>query len=295
MKILVTGGGGQLATALAGLDGWSPNGGGHGAIVARGIADLDITSPDDIARAFRHHQPDVVINAAAYTAVDAAETDVKTAMSINADGPRHLASACRTNDVRLVQISTDFVFDGTAHSPIPTGAPTGAISNYGLSKERGDDAVREVLGEDALIVRTAWVYASGHPNFVASMLRLMRSREEIGVVSDQLGTPTWSMTLASSLLEMIDRDAAGTWHLTDSGVASWYDFAVAIREISEDIGLMTHRCEVRPIRTIDFPTPARRPAYGVLDKTSTFELLGGPTPHWRESLARCLSEWSDPT
>jgi dTDP-4-dehydrorhamnose reductase len=123
----------------------------------------------------------------------------------------------------------------------------------------------------------------------------MRSRDEIEVVSDQLGTPTWVMTLASSLLTMIDHDVAGTRHLTDSGVASWYDFAVAIREISQDIGLLTHRCVVRPIRTTDFPTPARRPAYGGLDKTSTFELLGEPTPHWRESLARCLSQWSDPT
>ena len=295
MKTLVTGGGGQLATALAGLDGWKTNGGGQGSIVALGAGELDVTSTDDIARAFTKHQPDVVINAAAYTAVDSAEAEAKTAMRVNVDGPRHLASACRTNDVRLVQISTDFVLDGTAHTPIPTGTPTGAISVYGLSKERGEEAVREVLGEEALIVRTAWVYASGHPNFVASMLRLMRSRDEIGVVSDQLGTPTWVMTLASSLLKMIDRDVAGTRHLTDSGVASWYDFAVAIREISQDIGLLTNSCEVRPIRTIDFPTPARRPAYGVLDKTSTFELLGGPTPHWRGSLSRCLSQWSDPT
>jgi len=295
MKVLVTGGGGQLSTSLSRLHGQPLESGNRVEVVSLGVNELDITVPDDVTRAFGIHRPDVVVNAAAYTAVDKAESEEDVAMRINVDGPRNLASACRVNGVRFVQISTDFVFPGTGHFPITIDAEVGAISVYGRSKEKGEDATREILGQDALIVRTAWVYAAGHSNFVASMLRLMGTRDEVGVVADQIGTPTWVTTLASGLLELIDLEAAGTHHLTDAGVASWYDFAVAIGEIGRERGLLKNECRIHPIRTIDYPTPAQRPAYCVLDKTSTFKVLGRPSPHWRESLTSCLSNWSDPT
>ena len=294
MKVLVTGGGGQLSTSLSRLHDQPLERGNRMEVVALGVNELDITVPDDVTRAFGIHQPDVVVNAAAYTAVDKAESEEDAAMRINVDGPRNLASTCRVDGVRFVQISTDFVFAGTGNSPIATDAEVGAVSVYGRSKEKGEDATREILGQDALIVRTAWVYAAGHSNFVASMLRLMATRHELGVVADQIGTPTWVTTLSSGLLELIGLGASGTHHLTDSGVASWYDFAVAIGEIGRECGLLKNECRIRPIRTADYPTPARRPAYGVLDKTSTFKLLGRPSPHWRESLASCLLNWSDP-
>jgi dTDP-4-dehydrorhamnose reductase len=285
MKVLVTGGGGQLADALACRDG----------AIAFSASQLDVTDPAMVQSVFDQERPDVVVNAAAYTAVDRAEAEPDIAMAVNRDGVRLLAEQCRRIEARLVHVSTDFVFDGTASCPIPPEAPSRPISVYGRTKWEGEQACREVLGEAALIVRTAWVYAAGHGNFVATMLRLMRSRDEIGVVADQIGTPTWARTLGDGILALIAVDARGTHHLTDAGVASWYDFAVAIEEIGRQYGLIERPCRVRPIRTADYPTPATRPAYSVLDKTSTFDLLGGPTPHWRTSLEACLIEWRDPS
>lgn len=284
MKVMVTGGGGQLAGAIA----------RRSNAVVLGIDRLDVTSPESVAEAFEAVGPDLVINAAAYTAVDRAESESELAVAVNRDGVRNLAEACARAKARMVHVSTDFVFDGTACMPIPPHADARPLSAYGRSKWEGEVACREVLGDEALIVRTAWVYASGHANFVATMIRLMRSREEIGVVDDQIGTPTWAETLADGILRLVDARARGTHHLTDAGVASWFDFAVAIEEIGRGRGVLERACRVLPIRTEDYPTPARRPAYGVLDKTSAFELIGGPTPHWRESLERCLADWRDP-
>ena len=285
MRILVTGGGGQLADDLACRDG----------VIAFSASQLDVTDPAMVQLVFDQESPDVVVNAAAYTAVDRAESEPDIAMAVNRDGVRLLAEQCRRIEARLVHVSTDFVFDGTASCPIPPEASSRPISVYGRTKWEGEQACREVLGEAALIVRTAWVYAAGHGNFVATMLRLMRSRDEIGVVADQIGTPTWARTLGDGILALIAADTRGTHQLTDAGVASWYDFAVAIEEIGRQHGLIERPCRVRPIRTADYPTPATRPAYSVLDKTSTFDLLGGPTPHWRTSLEACLAEWKDPS
>ena len=284
-KTLVTGFPGQLASEIQAC---VPD---DGSWQFASMADLDITNQHQVLDFVERGGFKVVINAAAYTAVDVAESDSETAFRVNGIGPRLLAEACKKTDARLVHVSTDFVFDGRASSPIKPDAPVSPLSIYGSSKLAGEEAVREILAEDSLIVRTAWVYASGGRNFVGTMLRLMEERQHLKVVADQVGTPTWARTLATAILEMVRLDARGVHHLTDSGVASWYDFAVAIRDLAIERGLLSSTVTIEPIATDEYPTPAVRPAYSVLDKASSFKILGGPTPHWRESLAQCLDSW----
>ena len=284
MKVLVTGAGGQLATEL---ERTTPH---EVRLEALSIEQLCVTDRAQVLETVQAARPDVVINAAAYTAVDKAEEEESLATRINGDGPRHLAEAVAEHSGRLVHVSTDFVFDGKASHPRRPEDITNPLSAYGRSKLAGEIAVREVLGSDALVVRTAWVYAAHGSNFVRTMLRLMSERGEVDVVADQLGSPTWARTLATSIWRMVELDARGTHHLTDAGVASWYDFAVAIRDLGQQNGMLENGISVRPIRTEDYPTPAARPLYGVMDKTDTFNLLGGPTPHWRSALANCIDE-----
>lgn len=270
MKVLIAGAAGQLGRALqasapAGIT-----------LVAPPEADFDITSAAAVERACKGM--DLVINAAAYTAVDKAEVDSATAQHINADAVALLAA----HAPKLVHISTDFVFDGTAHSPIPPTAAPNPISVYGATKRAGEIAA----GPDALVIRTAWVYAAVGSNFVHTMLRLMRERPEIKVVADQLGTPTHAAGLARAVWALAGHK--GLFHWTDAGTASWYDFAVAIQEEALALGLLRSAIPIIPIRTADYPTPARRPAYGVLDKTETWALTG-PAAHWRTELRLCLA------
>jgi dTDP-4-dehydrorhamnose reductase len=275
MRVLIAGAAGQLGRALqasapAGIT-----------IVAPAEAAFDITSPAAVAAAIAAATPDVVINAAAYTAVDKAEAEPELAQRINAEAVAILAA----HSPRLVQVSTDFVFPGTAHSPYPTDAAPGPVSVYGRTKLAGELAA----GPQALIVRTAWVYAAQGGNFVHTMLRLMRERDEVRVVADQIGTPTHAASLARALWSLIAAGASGLQHFTDAGTASWYDFAVAIQEEALALGLLGRAVPVIPIRTEDYPTPARRPAYGVLDKTGTWAITGVPA-HWRKELRLCLAE-----
>lgn len=287
-KILVTGFPGQLASALKLQAGDAPD------WKFTDAAELDITDAGRVKEMIGEGGFDVVMNAAAYTAVDKAEEEQALASRVNALGPRILAEACRDAGSRLIHVSTDFVFDGTACSPIVPDAPVAPISEYGRSKLAGEEAVLEILGDECLIVRTAWVYSTGEQNFVATMLRLMRNRSLIRVVADQIGTPTWAGTLAGGLIAMSEAGARGIHHLTDSGVASWYDFAVAIYELSLTRGLLSSPVTIEPISSSEYPTAAARPAYSVLDKSSAFEILGQPTPHWRTSLANCLADWDQP-
>lgn len=280
-KMLVLGAGGQLGSALCELSG----------VVGLPSSLVDVTQEAQIERCLQEYRPEVLINAAAFTAVDAAETQVETCKRVNRDAVRLLAVQCRRFGVRFVQISTDFVFDGSSSRPISVDAPANPQSVYGRSKWEGEIECREHLGEAALIVRTAWLYGAGHRNFVSTMLRLMSERDSVCVVADQVGSPTWTGTLAAGVVGLVNAGASGTHHLTDAGVATWYDFAVAIQEFGQERGLLESSCEVIPIRTEDYPTPARRPAYSVLDKTLAFELLGASSPHWRVSLKRCLADW----
>jgi dTDP-4-dehydrorhamnose reductase len=276
MRVLVFGAGGQLGGELLGLRDAS----GHD-ITGLTLAQCDIAEPGDAARALREHRPDAVINAAAWTRVDDAETQRDEAFRANAEGARLLAAACNDAGVLLCHISTDYVFDGTAKEPIPEDAPTNPQGVYGASKLEGERAVREVAPRHQ-IVRTSWLYGQQGPNFVLTMLRLGAERDEVTVVADQRGAPTWTGHLAPALLRLLERDATGTYHLTNAGDTTWCEFAQAIMR---DAGLPAR---VAPISTAEYGARAPRPAYSVLANHAWQQLGETPLPAWREGLAAYL-------
>ncbi len=280
MKVLIAGADGQLGRALQAA---APP---TAEIVAANRVQLDIGDRAGVARAVVEAAPDILFNAAAYTAVDKAEEDEAAARAINAVAVGHLAEAAAASGARLVHVSTDFVFDGLAGIPYAPDAPTAPLGAYGRTKLAGEAAA----GPDALIVRTAWVYAPTGHNFVRTMLRLMAERPEVRVVADQIGSPTYAPGLAGALWALAGQGATGIFHYTDAGVASWYDFAVVIQEEALAIGLLDRAVPVIPIATADFPAPARRPHFSVLDKSRTWAALGGPAPHWRVNLRTMLGE-----
>jgi dTDP-4-dehydrorhamnose reductase len=280
MKVLITGAAGQLGRALLAT---APT---DAVVVASDRIALDITDAEQVWRAVREAAPDWIINAAAYTAVDRAESEAELAFAINGGAVANLARAAAETGARLVQVSTDFVFDGRSSSPYLTDAAPNPLSSYGHSKLAGEAAA----GEGAVIVRTAWVYAAQGANFVHTMLRLMRERDELRVVADQIGSPTWATGLAQTIWHLTAADKGGIWHHTDSGVASWYDFAVAIMEEALALGLLNRPISVMPIRTAKYPAPARRPAFSVLDCGATTALFGVAAPHWRVNLRHMLKE-----
>ncbi len=280
MRALVAGSGGQLGRALAATVPASVT------LIAPPEAEFDITDADAVRRIVADARPDVVINAAAYTAVDRAESDEAGARAINVYAVGTLASAARIMGAGFAHVSTDFVFDGTAHTPYAPDATPNPLGAYGRTKPDGEIAAAE-FHPSPLLVRTAWVYAARGNNFVATMLRLMGERDEVRVVADQFGTPTHAVTLARTLWKLIGGGHTGTFHATDAGTASWYDFAQAIHDEALAVGLLAREVTITPIRTIDYPTPAKRPAFGVLDKTPTWAITGYPR-HWRAELHECL-------
>ena len=280
MKVLIVGGKGQLGRGLAAT---AP---ADAEIVSHDIDTLDITDLAAVLAVAREVQPQVVFNAAAYTAVDKAESEEDVALAVNATAVGHLAAAARDVGARFVHVSTDFVFDGLSGVPYLPDAPTAPLAAYGRTKLAGE----KLAGEDALVVRTAWVYAPTGGNFVRTMLRLMAERPEVRVVADQIGTPTYAPGLAAALWAMAGKGISGMHHYTDAGACSWYDFAVAIQEEGIAAGLLDKAVPVIPINASEYPTPATRPHYSVLDKTSTFAALGGPTPHWRANLRKMIAE-----
>jgi dTDP-4-dehydrorhamnose reductase len=254
--------------------------------------DLDITDTDKVHRTINQCCPDWVINAAAYTAVDQAESDSDTAYRVNRDGPAAVASAVADIDSKMIQISTDFVFSGARGAPyLPLDEAT-PLSVYGSSKSAGEQRCLEILRDRALIVRTAWLYSAYGHNFVLTMLRLLKEKDCLRVVSDQVGTPTWANGLARAIWRAVNRNLNGIHHWTDAGVAGWYDFAVAIQEESIKMGLLTDTIPIHPINTKDYPTAAPRPCYSVLDKTATWSALDVQPLHWRQALRRMLEELS---
>lgn len=280
MRVLITGANGQLGRALQRC---APEG---AEVTAVDVAELDITGRAAVDAFVADLAPELILNAAAYTAVDKAESDEDAARAVNADAVAILADAALTAGARLVHVSTDFVFDGISGIPYPPEAAPSPLGAYGRTKLAGETAA----GADALIVRTAWVYAQTGGNFVRTMLRLMVERPEVRVVADQIGTPTYAPDLARVLWALAGKDARGVYHYTDAGAASWYDFAVAIQEEALAAGLLDRAVPVIPIATTDFPTPARRPHFSVLDKSTTWAALGAPAPHWRSNLRLMLSE-----
>lgn len=283
MKALITGAGGQLGGALLAT--------APADAVAHGMAraECDISDAASIATAFEAHNPDVVINAAAYTAVDKAESERDEAFAANATAPGLLAQACAERGRRFIHVSTDFVFDGTRSSPYPPNAETNPLGVYGESKLAGEQAVTAAGGE-SVIVRTGWVYSHRGHNFLKTMLRLHGERDALTVVADQVGTPTRAESLAAALWAIAQNPVlSGIYHWSDAGVCSWYDFAQAIGEEAQNLGLIEQAAAVAPIRAEDYPTPAQRPAYSVLDKTQSWEDLSLAPVHWRDGLRDTLA------
>jgi dTDP-4-dehydrorhamnose reductase len=283
MKVLITGCNGQLGWELKrsmpqGIEAmWTD------------VAELDISSITAVNALVQQFQPNVVINAAAYTAVDKAETDKEISFKINRDGAANLAKAAASVGARFLHVSTDFVFDGQGKPYQPTDK-VNPLSVYGASKFEGEQQVL-ASGAQALIVRTAWVYCSHGGNFVKTMLRLMAEKPTLNVVCDQVGSPTWAKGLATTLwaYAVAAEATTGIVHYTDSGVASWYDFAVAIQEEALVLGLLKVAVPITPIPAAQYPTPARRPGFSVLDKATTIVAFGA-APHWRVQLRAMLKE-----
>ena len=283
MKVLVLGAGGQVGRALQAA---AP---AHAQLTALNRAGCDLLDAGAIGRAVADCAPDLVFNAAAYTAVDRAESEPEIAAAINGKAAGWVAEAARRAGALNVHLSTDFVFDGSGSRPYRPDDAVNPLSIYGRTKLEGERAVA-AADPDALIVRTAWVHSAGGANFVDTMLRLMRERDRLGIVADQVGTPTHAASLARALWALADAGATGIHHYTDAGVASWYDFAVAVEEEARALGLLDRPVRVEPIATADYPTPARRPAYSVLDKSASWAAIGGPAPHWRVNLRFMLRE-----
>ncbi len=288
MKALITGAGGQVADALVRLRPADME------TLALGHAALDIGDAAAVEATVANQRPQLIINAAAYTAVDKAESETGLALRVNGEAPGHLAAAARRHGARFLHISTDFVFDGQSKIPYRPDAPTAPLGAYGASKLEGERRALEASGGTALVLRTAWVYAARGHNFVRTMLRLMGERDTLKVVRDQLGSPTWASSVAEALWAAARVPGfQGIHHWTDAGTASWYDFAVAIREEGAALGLVTRPVEVLPISTAEYPTPARRPAYSVLDRSSTEAALHIQPALWRDNLKKMLKELKD--
>jgi dTDP-4-dehydrorhamnose reductase len=285
VKVVLAGAQGQLGgelqrTCPSGLE-----------CLSLGKAELDITNKQEVLDCVNELQPGVIINCAAYTAVDGAESKPDLALEVNAHGIANLALAAERCGARVLHVSTDFVFDGAAHSPYPPDHEPRPLGVYGHSKLAGENRLQEILPLNSVVIRTAWLYSALGENFVMTMLRLMREREELGVVSDQLGAPTWARDLAVALWKILDHpDAHGIYHWTDKGSCSWYEFASAIYTQGRALGLLEREVQINAITTADYPTPAQRPAYSVLDCTKTRQLLGVEGQHWRPQLSAMLGE-----
>lgn len=288
-KVLITGGNGQLGYELQRTIPTSTKQEKYSCI-STDVADLDITDANAVKTYITDIKPDIIINSAAYTAVDKAEEEKDLAIAINTTGAANLAQACKDNTIRLIQVSTDFVFDGKACTPYPVDAPTNPDGYYGLTKRDGDLRVQEILGDKAFIIRTSWLYSANGNNFVKIMLKFMKERESLGIIADQIGTPTWANSLAQAIWQAIEKNITGIYHWSDAGVASWYDFAYAIMEEGVTLGLLDKEIEINPITTADYPTPASRPCYSVMDKTSTWQALEMKSEHWRVALRQMMAE-----
>ena len=280
MRVLITGANGQLGGALQRTaPSWAD-------INAIDVDDCDLTDLSMLTARLVVEAPELIINAAAYTAVDKAEADEALARAINSDAVATMVEAMAGTGGRLVHVSTDFVFDGTSERAYLPDDARNPLSAYGRTKAEGEDHLRPA----DLLVRTAWVYEAGGANFVRTMIRLMKEREELGIVADQIGSPTWATGLARTIWGLAEKRASGTFHHSDDGAISWYDFAVAIGEEAHALGLLKRVPVIRPLTTAEYPTPVRRPAFSLLDSSATRALLGDAPVPWRENLRLMLKE-----
>lgn len=281
--ILVTGSNGQLGSELRQLATAMDDEDYH--FIFTDVAELDITDRQAVCDFVEQNHVNILINCAAYTAVDKAESDPELADLLNRVAPGYLAEAMDAVGGTMIQVSTDYVFDGTAHVPYMEDAPTNPTGVYGRTKLAGEEEViRGCTG--SMVIRTAWLYSTYGNNFVKTMLRLGRERESLGVIFDQIGTPTYAHDLAATILHIVKIGIKpGVYHYTNEGVCSWYDFTRAIHRIA---GITS--CEVKPLHTEEYPTPAARPHYSVLDKTKIKEAFGISIPWWEDSLRECLAQ-----
>ena len=286
-SILLIGNNGQLGKELQQI---LPD---YGNIISVARPTVDFAQPYTLRNVIRSKQPQIIINAAAYTAVDKAESEAELASAINATAPLIIAQESQKLGAFLIHISTDYVFDGNGCRPYQETYTTNPLSVYGKTKLAGEEAIRETCAHH-LILRTAWVYGIfGKSNFVKTMLRLGAERQELRVVADQIGSPTWAQDIATVIAEIIPQltpKISGTYHYTNSGVASWYDFAVAIFEEAQQLGFPLKVERIVPITTAEYPTPARRPAYSVLACEKISAILGTYPPHWRQRLRQMLTD-----
>lgn len=295
MKILLLGANGQVGhesrRSLASLGDvvCATRGGELGGDARCEVADFD--APDSLPALVERIAPDVVVNAAAYTAVDKAENDRDAAFRANAEAPGRLAQTCAKLGIPLVHYSTDYVFDGSGTRPYREDDPTAPLGVYGTSKLAGEQAIR-ASGCRYLIFRTAWVYAAHGKNFLRTMLRLAAEREELRVVADQVGTPTPAALIADVTAQVLAQppERSGIWHLTAAGETSWHGFAQAIVDAAVQRGLLAKAPKVTPIAAADYPTPARRPAYSRLDTSRLQRDFGVEFPDWRRGLEKILAQ-----
>jgi dTDP-4-dehydrorhamnose reductase len=280
-KILVTGSNGQLGSELKDLAPLYP----QYQFIFFDRAQWPIDDEGVSASIFEEHKPQFVVNCAAYTAVDKAESEKETALRINGTAVGILASLCRTHDARFIHISTDYVFDGQAKDPISESMPVNPVNSYGQTKLAGEQAATE-NNPDSVIIRTSWVYSSYGNNFVKTMMRLMKERESLGVVNDQYGSPTYAADLAAAITAIIRHSnwTPGIYNYSNEGVITWFGFAEEIRKSTGS------KCTVNPITTDQFPTPAKRPAYSVLDKTKIITTYPVQLKDWKESLKECIGK-----
>ncbi len=263
-----------------------------GEVISIGREELDLTNSEKIGQLIREIHPDYLVNAAAYTAVDKAETEPELAYSINATAPKIMAESAEKIQAKFLHISTDYVFDGRKNTPYLETDLTNPLGVYGQSKLRGEEEIKTVNSQ-AIILRTAWVYGSyGKSNFVKTMLRLGKEREELKVVVDQLGSPTWAKDIATAITQLLINadNPAGIYNFTNSGVASWFDLTKAIFEEAKISGIPLKIQRVIPITTAEYPTPAVRPAYSVLSSQKISQQLGYIPPYWRDSLKAMLNQ-----
>ena len=281
MNILVTGANGQLGNEMQ--------------VLARenlqhtyfftDVQELDICDEQAVYAYVSEQKINIIVNCAAYTAVDKAEDNVELCDKLNNIAPGYLARAAQANGAAMIQVSTDYVFDGTAHIPYTEEEPTCPASVYGSTKLAGEQNVMDHC-EKAMVIRTAWLYSIYGNNFVKTMIRLGQERDSLGVIFDQIGTPTYANDLAQAIFAAINKGVVrGIYHFSDEGVCSWYDFTVAIHRLA---GIAS--CKVKPLHTADYPAKAPRPHYSVLDKTKIKDTFGIEIPHWEESLKRCINQ-----
>ena len=281
MKILITGANGQLGNEIRELAPEYP----QFDFRYTDIAELDITNAADVDAYFGLHRPDTIINCAAYTAVDKAETDAETAFLVNATASGNLARAAQANGCFVVHVSTDYVYNGRNYRPYTETDAVNPVSVYGKSKLAGEEQVLQ-SGARAIVIRTSWLYSAFGNNFVKTMIKYGRERDALNVVFDQAGTPTYARDLAIAILDILPKAVVsgntGIFHYSNEGVTSWYDFAKAIHELA---GIS---CNVSPISTKDYPTPAQRPFFSVLDKSLIRKSFAIEIPYWRDSLKDCI-------